>query len=129
MFFFFQAARRDCCVSEITVEELKLQIKSMVNGKSADCRGIVAEILKESPDCILDTITNLNDILKVTAELPTTWKLIRLNVLFQKGNALELENYRPISILPILYKVFSRMLCTRIKISAEIAAISRYGGA
>jgi hypothetical protein len=36
-------------------------------------------------------------------------------VLFKKGNAELPENYRPISILPILYKLFTKVLCNRVK--------------
>ena len=38
-----------------------------------------------------------------------------MKVLFKKGDAKLLDNYRPVSILPILYKVFSRVLNERIK--------------
>ena len=36
-------------------------------------------------------------------------------VLFKKGDPALPSNYRPVAILPILYKLFSRMLCSRIK--------------
>ena len=35
-------------------------------------------------------------------------------VLFKKGETTEPENYRPIAILPILYKVFAKLLDRRI---------------
>ena len=35
--------------------------------------------------------------------------------MFKKGDPKLLENYRPITILPILYKVFSRVLNERLK--------------
>ena len=38
-----------------------------------------------------------------------------MKVLFKKGDAKNPENYRPITLLRITYKLFSRMLCARIK--------------
>ena len=38
----------------------------------------------------------------------------KIIVLFKKGDAQLAANYRPVAILSILYKVFSRMLCSRI---------------
>ena len=36
-------------------------------------------------------------------------------VLFKKGDPKLPSNYRPIAILPLLYKLFSRMLCARLE--------------
>ena len=41
--------------------------------------------------------------------------MTRLIVLFKKGDQSMPEHYRPIAILPILYKLFSRVLCERVK--------------
>jgi hypothetical protein len=55
-----------------------------------------------------------NDILKRRGDVPQQWKKTRLRVLFKKGDVRCPENYRPISILPILLKLFSRVLLGRI---------------
>ena len=48
-------------------------------------------------------------------ELPPSWRTSKLIVLFKKGDPTLPGNYRPIAILPILYKLFSRMLCGRLR--------------
>lgn len=40
---------------------------------------------------------------------PATWREAKLVVIFKKGELP--KNYRPIAILPIMYKLFSRMVC------------------
>ena len=47
--------------------------------------------------------------------VPSDWMMTRLIVIFKKGDQSLPENYRPIAILPILYKLFSRILCERVK--------------
>ena len=46
---------------------------------------------------------------------PEGWRRTRIKVLLKKGDARILDNYRPISILPILYKLFTRVLTQRVK--------------
>ena len=46
---------------------------------------------------------------------PDDWMHTRLIVIFKKGDPKLPANYRPIALLPILYKLFSRMLCVRIQ--------------
>eukprot|EP00973_Karenia_brevis_P042239 5847428-Karenia_brevis.AAC.1 len=47
--------------------------------------------------------------------MPEYWKATRLKVLFKKGDPQLAANYRPIAIVPILYKVFSKIIGNRIK--------------
>jgi len=56
-----------------------------------------------------------SDVLKVDAETPESWKQTRMKVLFKKGDPRQAENYRPISILPIIYKLFSKVLCGKVR--------------
>jgi hypothetical protein len=63
-------------------------------------------------DIILDVF---NDVMRPGEEAPVSWRSSRLVVIFKKGDPALPSNYRPIAILPILYKLFSRMLCGRIK--------------
>ena len=41
---------------------------------------------------------------------PNEWKVARVNALHKKGPRNMLDNYRPISILPVVSKVFERIL-------------------
>jgi hypothetical protein len=99
----------------ITVAELQKQLKAMRNRKGADSRGIVAELLKHAGHPFLQLVADLfTDVLNPNAEVPESWKQTRLKVLFKKGDPQSAENYRPISIIPILYKLFSKVLCERV---------------
>lgn len=62
----------------------------------------------------LATLELFNDILEPNAQIPITWKRTRLTMIFKDGQPELPENYRPISILVIFYKLFSRCLCARL---------------
>jgi hypothetical protein len=61
------------------------------------------------------------EIFQRKALAPESWKTSLVKVLFKKGNPKQPGNYRPITLLPILYKLFSRILCGRIRKTLEDA--------
>ena len=43
-------------------------------------------------------------------QVPKAWKNALVVLIHKKGNTSDIKNYRPISLLPIMYKVFSNIL-------------------
>ena len=39
---------------------------------------------------------------------PTEWKMARVTPVFKKGEKSDLNNYRPISVIPVVSKVFEK---------------------
>jgi hypothetical protein len=56
-----------------------------------------------------------NDVVKPGKPPPAEWLSSRLTVIFKKGDPEDCANYRPIAIIPIMYKIFTRMLCERLQ--------------
>ena len=103
-------------IPEITTGEVTRQLNKMSRRKACDSNGVVAELLKEGGAALHAILADVfNDILKPEMEVPKYWKETRLKVLFKKGDPQLPENYRPIAIIPILYKLFSRIVFNRIK--------------
>ena len=88
-----------------------LCLKQMCDGKAADASGIVAEMLK-APCLTLHRLI-LDVFLSSTLPIPSEWTSSPLVVLYKKGDATLPGNYRPIALLSILYKLFSRLLHLR----------------
>ena len=87
----------------------------MSRRKASDTNGLVAELLKDGGIAIREILAQVfTDILNPESSIPSYWKQTRLKVLFKQGDPQMPNNYRPISILPILYKLFSRIVCSRI---------------
>ena len=105
-----------CRGEPITAKETEGQLKLMKPGKAADGAGKVAVMLKLAGEHTHAVIADLfNEVIQPGGEAPASWRKTRLNVIIKKGYPQLLENYRPISILPILVKLFSRVLYARIE--------------
>ena len=106
-------------VSKVTKEEVAAQLQKMHKKKAADQSGLVVEMLQKGGDAVLEVLADIfNDVL-FGGEDPKSWKETRLKVLMKKGDPKVLDNYRPISVISIIYKVFSRTLSERIKETLE----------
>ena len=91
------------------------QSKLLKKGKGADDEGVVAEMLKYSGAEVEHEIAEIfNCVMRGIEEVPQYWKCAKITVIFKKGNDRLPNNYRPISITPILYRLFSRILLARI---------------
>ena len=95
-------------IPEITTEELQSAISKLKNGKSPDINGIRAEDIKACDDETRDMVRQLfNEIIKRNNFTPEDWKRVKIKVIYKKRDAENVSNYRPISSLPALYKLFS----------------------
>ena len=109
-------------VPKVEVEEVEQQLKKMARRKATDGAGIVAEMLKDGGQVLYGLPAEVfSDVLAAKQEPPEYWKETRIKVLLKKGDPQCLDNYRPIAIIPVLYKVFSRILDGRLRnfLSAE----------
>ena len=93
---------------EITEEFVLSQLRSLKSGKAVGLDGIPARLLKDSADIVVKPVTFIINTSLRTSKVPCDWKSARVIPLFKKGKADEMDNYRPISILPVLSKVLER---------------------
>jgi hypothetical protein len=102
-------------VPAFTENELLKALRSLKNGKCKDTAGIRAEMLKNIGDGTRKVLLDLfNSILQGTMETPESWKRSVITVLYKSGDPTEAKNYRPICIIPLLYKLFSKLLYSRL---------------
>eukprot|EP00973_Karenia_brevis_P046645 6471282-Karenia_brevis.AAC.1 len=96
-------------VEPVVVEELKAQLKQMGRGKAADEKGLVIEMVQIGSDLLLQCIADLfTEVLHQANKHPSSWNKSLVTVLYKKGDPQLPGNYRPITLLPIMYKLFSR---------------------
>ena len=95
--------------------ELLVALKTLKRDKAMDDSGIIAKMLKDASHSLLEAVLGMfNDVLMLDADVPATWCRTKIVVLFKKGDPKLPAMYRPIAILPVLYKLFSKMLCERL---------------
>ena len=77
--------------------------------------GITSDIVKLEGQIVLPYLTNsFNNILR-TKQIPDSWCEAKTVILFKKGDLKDIKKYRPISLLSHSYKIFTRLLQTRIE--------------
>ena len=113
-----QSQHERCGGSEIpqfTCQELEVSIRELKNGKARDGAGVFAELIKNGGPMLVDVLVILyNQVIAVDAVPPSSWKASIVSVLHKSGERSKAENYRPITIIPLLYKPFARLLYARL---------------
>ena len=102
----------------VSTEDVKKVIKDLKTNKSVGGE-IATQILKES-EFTFKTLGNcINQSLKTTGEFPGSLKLGNLTPIYKKDDPLDKSNYRPVSILPLLSKVYERIIYKQLSQHAE----------
>ena len=94
--------------------EVRQIIESLKSYKSRGIDDIAAEVYKTLQDDVLNAITNMINNSLIMGIFPDCLKVAKVFPVFKTGDRQSLNNYRPISVLPVLSKVFERVLYKRL---------------
>ena len=95
----------------VSNDEVKKIIKDLKNSKSVGGK-IPTKILKES-DFTFEILSQCINKSFASGEFPDCLKQANVSPIFKKDDPLDKENYRPISILPLISKVYETILYNR----------------
>ena len=99
---------------EIFEDEVLAELKNLKANKGFGPDNISPKFLKDSSCVIAPTLTNIfNQSLK-TGKFPDEWALARVSPIFKTDLKTELGNYRPISVLSTVSKVFEKIIYKQI---------------
>ena len=73
-----------------------------------------AKLVKDSKNTILEYLTQIINLSFETSVFPDCMKTAIISPIFKEGNPDDITNYRPISILPIISKIFERAAANQI---------------
>ena len=102
--------------TDFTIKESEIMkcIKHLKNKKAAGLDGILNEMIRYSQSVLLPVYTKLfNDILR-TGFYPEEWRATYITPIFKKGDELDTNNYRGISIISNIAKLFNMVIQKRI---------------
>lgn len=98
-------------LEDCSEDEVKSIICDMKNGKASD---IPICVIKSTSDTIAPTLSELFNNCMNTGIFPDVLKTGKITPVYKKDNPEELQNYRPISTLPIFGKIFEKIIHCRL---------------
>jgi hypothetical protein len=101
-------------------EEVFQSINELDSDSSSGYSNISVKLIKAASNSIIVPLTKLINKCIDSHRYPANWKIAIVTPLFKKGDTSDLNNYRGISILPPLNKVFEKILASQIKNYFEI---------
>lgn len=99
----------------ITSTFIKDQIKNMDDTKSTGLDDISVKFVKLAADSISPVLSTIFNKSISTGIFPNALKKAKITPIHKKGSKHDKNNYRPISILPILSKIIEKHVCSTLK--------------
>jgi hypothetical protein len=99
-------------LSEIVISEQEVldQLKILKTNKSYGPDGISPKLLKEAGSSISLSLSKLFNASLSTGIFPAPWKLANVHPIYKKNDPALITNYRPVSLLNIISKIFEKIV-------------------
>ena len=115
---------------KFTMTELRSAVFSQNNNKTPGMDSIPSEIIKASFDFISPFLLNLYNKMYSTGEYPRSWGENIIQPIFKKGDANDPQNYRGITLINVLAKIYSQLPLNRLtkwSTEHETITINQFG--
>ena len=103
-----------------TINDLDIALKKLKNNKSPGFDNVLNEFLKLNSPLFKTTLLSVFNILFTNGYFPDAWSIDLIIPIHKKGNPDIAGNYRGITLLSCVGKLFTSLLNTRIKDWAEM---------
>ena len=91
-------------------DDILLLIRNLSPNKAAGSDGITAQMLQICDSSVVLPLKLIFQNIMVSSIYPDMWKVANVTPIFKKGGKQLVENYRPISLLPICGKLFEKII-------------------
>ena len=112
----------------ISEDEVRRAVSRLKGGKAPGVCGIRPEVLKAGGEVTIQWLVSLFNMVWEKGVAPRDWRGAIIVPLHKKGNKMEFANYREISLMSVVGKVFSRVLNDRVKDMTEGSVMEEQGG-
>jgi len=99
---------------DITQDEILSVVNKLRNGKSPGPDGIMYEMYTNSIDILIEPICKLLNLILTSGIYPDKWSCAIISPLFKKGSRSDPKNYRGISLLCCISKIFTKIINNRL---------------
>ena len=94
----------------INEEQLQCHFNSLKSKSSSGHDGLSMRLVKDISPALLQPLCIIINQSLLTGIFPERLKIAKIYPLFKKGDSQLLNNYRPISILPVISKIFEKVV-------------------
>ena len=106
--------------SEVNASDIEIEIRSLKTNKATTYMNISAKQLKQFSDIILDPLVNIWNIEIIkNKKFPSSLKHADLTPIFKKLDCILVKNYRPVSILQVVSKIYERIMQKQINLYVD----------
>ena len=110
------------CNEEVTFGEVLEAVRKAKGGKAAGIDEVAVECLKKGGRDIIEWLVRMMNGCWTEGKVPEEWKKACIVPLYKgKGSRFECQNYRGISLLSVVGKVYGRILIDRVRKSTDEA--------
>jgi exonuclease III len=113
---------------EFSMEEVKFFLEKLSNGRATGGDGIPPEFLKYGGDGMVSALHKMFNWILEVGHTPEQWGKALVVLLYKKGDTADPGNYRGISLLDVVGKVFTRLVAKRIEESVKEAIVEEQAG-
>ena len=116
--------------SPVNEDEVLKYLNALPSKCTLDCYGFNTELIKQCRTQLTPALTLIINQCITHGLFPETLKIARVSVIYKKAENNIFENYRPISILPVLSKIFERVLHNQLSLyfmNNHLFYVNQYG--
>ena len=112
--YFLNSDAAKFAFKSIHAEQIKEAIGKLKTSKSFGDDGISSYFLKLAMPFIEDSLVYIFNTSLETSRFPDPWKIARVSPIFIDGDKTEESNYRPISVLPVVSRLFEKLVFSQL---------------
>ena len=94
----------------INVQEVVNVVKGIDGRKTTGLDNVPCKLFKIAADVVAPSLTCIFNQSLQTGTYPSDWKLAKVSSIFKNGSKTDLNNFRPISVIPALAKIFEKVI-------------------